>query len=304
MQANLSPSFSVALTVIITSIFLFDVQGAFIKHLGERYPVPQIMVMRNLFGLLPAILVLCFSAVWAQQNRPIIIRQWRLALGRGCFLVAAQLSFYFSLTKLELATATTLAFAGPVFITTLSIPMLGHHVGWIRSIAVVCGFFGVVLVMRPGTESFSFELLLPVIAAFFYALGSLSSRYFESAIPTALINLYSSFSTCIGALLLMLLLRAYVPVLTLHDWMLLVLMGLSGGFAVLLMITAYRMWEPSSLSPFECFGIPFSFILGKLFFNEAPIERLFPGVLLIVGGGLLVVWRERRVAAKSERYRK
>jgi len=90
-------------------------------------------------------------------------------------------------------------------------------------------------------------------------------------------------------------LQAYVPVESFYDWVLLVLMGLSGGFAVLLMITAYRMWEPSSLSPFEYFGIPFSFILGKIFFDESPIDRLFPGVLFIVAGGLLVVWRERRL---------
>jgi len=153
MQANPSANFSLALIVIVSSIFLFDVQGAFIKHLGERYPVPQIMVMRNLFGLLPAILVLCFSVAWANQGRPIIIAQWPLALGRGLFLVAAQLSFYFALTQLELATATTLAFAGPVFITTLSIPMLGHRVGRIRGLAVLCGFLGVILVMQPGAES-------------------------------------------------------------------------------------------------------------------------------------------------------
>ena len=63
--------------------------------------------------------------------------------------------------------------------------------------------------------------------------------------------------------------------------------------AVFLLISAYRMADPSSLSPFEYFGIPFSFLLGWVFFNEAPFDSLFPGVLFIVAGGLLVVWRER-----------
>ena len=70
-------------------------------------------------------------------------------------------------------------------------------------------------------------------------------------------------------------------------------MGGVGGTAVFLLISAYRMADPSSLSPFEYFGIPFSFMLGWVFFNETPFDSLFPGVLLIVGGGLLVVWRER-----------
>ena len=66
------------------------------------------------------------------------------------------------------------------------------------------------------------------------------------------------------------------------------------GFAVLALINAYRLARPSSLSPFEYFGIPFAFILGWFFFDEAPFEKLFPGVLFIVGGGMLIAWREHR----------
>ena len=71
-------------------------------------------------------------------------------------------------------------------------------------------------------------------------------------------------------------------------------MGLVGGFAVLALINAYRLARPSSLSPYEYFGIPFAFVLGWIFFDEAPFDRLLPGVLLIVAGGLLIAWRERR----------
>lgn len=296
-------SFTLALITIISAIFLFDVQGAIIKHLGQQYPVSQIMVFRNLFGLIPGVLVLYLSADWKAQGRPFVIERMPLAWGRGVILVSAQICFYFSLTQLELATATTLAFAGPMFITTLSIPLLGHRVGWIRGLAVLCGFCGVVAVMQPAADTFSTQLLLPVVAAFLYALGSLSARFFDESIPTALINLYSASSTFLGSCLLMLMLQSYMPVASVQDWLFLVAMGCVGGCAVLLLITAYRMWEPSSLSPFEYFGIPFSFILGYLFFDEAPIERLFPGVLLIVGAGLLVVWREKQLAsmqAKSE----
>ena len=68
------------------------------------------------------------------------------------------------------------------------------------------------------------------------------------------------------------------------------------GCGVLLLIMAYQRTKPSNLAPFDYFGIPFSFALGWIFFAEAPFERLFPGVLLIVAGGLTIIWRERRAA--------
>ena len=72
-------------------------------------------------------------------------------------------------------------------------------------------------------------------------------------------------------------------------------MGALGGSGVLCLIVSFRMTEPSNLAPFNYFGIPFAFVLGWLFFGEAPVGRLFPGVLLILAGGLLIVWRERRL---------
>lgn len=285
-----------AVLIVILSIFLFDVQGALIKHMGGRYPVEQISFYRNLFGILPNLLLLFFSAEWHRQGRSFSVGLWQLALGRGLLLVLAQLSFYTALVHMELATATTLAFAGPLFVTTLSIPLLGHKVGWVRGSAVVLGFVGVVMVMRPGSDAFTLVALLPVAAALFYALTSLSSRYFEKSVPTALISIYGS----IGAMAVAFVLLIYKgdPILldNLRDWLFFIVMGGVGGTAVFLLISAYRMADPSSLSPFEYFGIPFSFMLGWVFFNETPFDSLFPGVLFIVGGGLLVVWRERALA--------
>jgi len=201
---------------------------------------------------------------------------------------------------MQLATATTLAFCGPLFLTLLSIPLLGHKVGVWRCMAVLVGFLGVVLIMQPGTEVFSYAALLPVGAAVFYALASLSSRLFDSDVPTALINIYSTISAFMCALLLTLVTGNWVIMTSPVDWLWFIAMGMVGGFAVLLLITAYRMAEPSLLSPFEYFGIPFSFVLGWYFFGEAPFDSLFPGVLLIVGGGLLMIWRERVVSGRNK----
>ena len=287
-------SFSKAVFLILLAIFLFDVQGAIIKHMGGRYPVQELASFRNLFGLLSSILILALSKEWHEKGRILLIRQWRFGLLRGLFIAGAQYCFYLSITKMELATATTLTYIGPIFITVLSIPILKHRVGMWRWLAVGIGFLGVLLIMRPGADVFSPYALLPIGAAFGYSLAIVSTRLFSDEVPTAIINMYSAVGALAGSTTLMFTTSGYTPISSANDWLWLVAMGMVGGFAVLLMISAYRLTRPGSLSPFEYFGIPFSFILGWLFFGEAPFERLLPGVIFVVMGGLLIAWRERR----------
>ena len=276
------------------AIFLFDVQGAIVKYMGDRYPVEQLATFRNIFGLIPSLLVLLFSREWHDNGRQLAIKQWRFALLRGFYVAGAQFCFYLSLIKMELATATTLTFIGPVFITLLSIVLLKHRVGIWRWLAVVVGFLGVLLIMRPGSEIFTAFALLPICASFGYSLSVVSVRLLDDAIPTATINLYASFGALIGTSIILLSTGGYIAIESVNDWIWLIAMGTVGGFAVLSLITAYRLTHPGSLSPFEFFGIPFSFTLGWLFFDETPFEKLFPGVILIIAGGLLIAWRERK----------
>lgn len=292
-------SFYRAVITIVVAIFLFDVQAALIKHMGTRFSIEQIAVFRNFFGLFPHFIVLLLMAEWRSAGYSLKMKRWKLGLGRGVLLICAQMAFYYALTHLELATAATLAFSGPLFVTILSIPLLGHRVGWWRTSAVVLGFIGVVLVMRPGSDTFTAVALFPIAAAFFYALASLSSRFFDDDISTALISIYATTGALISAFLVLVTVGQWTPMTQLTDWLWFMAMGTVGGMAVFLLISAYRMSDPSSLSPFEYFGIPFSFLLGWFFFGEVPIDSLFPGVLLIVGGGLLVVWRERKVRSKK-----
>ncbi|MEE8364353.1 MAG: DMT family transporter [Gammaproteobacteria bacterium] len=289
-----SANFTKAILFILLAIFLFDVQGAIIKHMGDRFPVAQLATFRNIFGLMPSLLVLFLSREWHEKGRKLAIRQWRFALLRGFYLAGAQYCFYLSLVNMELATATTLTFIGPVFITLLSIILLKHRVGIWRWLAVVLGFLGVLLIMRPGSDIFTLFALLPILAAFGYSLSVVSVRLLDDSIPTATINLYGSVGALVGSTIILLSTGGYIAIESVTDWFWLIAMGTVGGFAVLSLITAYRLTRPSSVSPFEYFGIPFSFALGWLFFDESPFETLFPGVVLVVAGGLLIAWRERK----------
>ena len=286
--------FARAVAYVLLAILLFDLQGVIIKMLGDRYPVQQLAAFRNVFGLIPSVIVLMLSSEWHARGRRLKIRQWRLGLLRGLSIAMAQYCFYLSITRMELATASTLTYISPVLITLLSIPILKHEVGLWRWSAVIIGFLGVVMIMAPGSEVFSPYSLLPIGAAFGYSLSTVCVRLFEDHDPTALINMYASAGALAGALVIVLATMGYRPVESLNDWGLLLAMGLVGGFAVLSLINAYRLARPSSLSPYEYFGIPFAFVLGWFFFDEAPFEKLIPGVFLIVAGGMLIAWREHR----------
>jgi drug/metabolite transporter (DMT)-like permease len=283
-----------AVVYILLAILLFDLQGVIIKFLGERYPVQQLAAFRNVFGLIPSMLVLFLSREWHARGRQLKIRQWRLGLIRGLCIAGAQFCFYLSITKMELATASTLTYISPVLITMLSIPILKHQVGLWRWMAVFIGFVGVLMIMAPGSEVFTPYSLLPIGASLGYSLSTVCVRLFDEQVPTALINMYASIGALIGALAIVVATTGYLQVESAQDWLLLITMGFVGGFAVLALISAYRLTRPANLSPYEYFGIPFAFVLGWIFFDEAPFEKLIPGVFLIIMGGMLIAWRERK----------
>jgi len=285
-----------AIAMSLLGLLLLDSMGAIIKHLSADYPAPQLAAFRNLFGMVPSLLVLLTSRDWHRRGRPLVIVQWRIALLRGFLVAFAQICFYLSLGHLAFATASTLTFATPLFVTALTAVLLREFVGLWRWLAVAVGFAGIVLVVRPGSDAFTLYALLPLGAALGYASSGVTVRLIAVTVPSATVNLYSHVGALIGSAAFMFATGAYGAVATLTDWLWIVALGTAGGVGVLCLVIAYRWTNPSNLAPFDYFGIPFSFALGWIFFAEAPFDRLFPGVLLIVAGGFLIVWRERRIA--------
>ena len=284
---------SLAIILSLIALTLFDGMGLIIKNLSHDYSATELTVWRNLFGLFPVLIVLWSSRTWRTNGKVLKIRQWKLALLRGAIVTFAQLSFYISLGVMAFATASTISYSTALFTTAFAILILGESVGWVRWIAVLIGFLGVIMVIQPGAEGFSSYALFPLAAAVFYALVGVTARLFDDDVPSAVVNLYSSFSSIVGAVLITYFWSGFNTITSATDMVWIILMGGLGGTAVLLLVTSYRMTEQSNLAPFSYFGIPLSFILGWLFFNEAPWSTLFPGGILIAAGGLLIVWRER-----------
>ena len=276
--------------------------GLVIKLLSDRYSAAELSAWRNIFGLIPSLIALYYSRAWHAAGRPIVIRQWRLAIARGLIVTLAQLCFYLSLGAMAFATASTITYANALFMTALAVPLLGERVGWLRWSAVLVGFAGVILVMQPGSDAFTTVSLLPLGSAVFYALVGVTARLFDPDVPSPILSFYSSISAVAGSVVMALMWGGFTPIASWSDLGWIMAMGGFGGTAVLFLVVSYRMTEQSNLAPFSYFGIPLAFVLGWLFFGEAPWDTLFPGALLIAAGGLLIVWREQRIARAERVY--
>ncbi|MFT6090273.1 DMT family transporter [Sulfitobacter sp.] len=287
---------TLAITFSLIALVLFDLMGLIIKHLSPHYGAAELSAYRNIAGLIPAGIALWMSSGWHQNGRILKIRQWRFALLRGIILTFAQYFFYLSLGLLSFATASTITYANAPIMVALAVVLLGEKVGALRWGAVLLGFAGVIMVVGPGGDSFRPAALLPLAAAACYALVAVTTRMMDDDVPSALINLYSSGLAAIGSLALAFFTAGFTPLASGTDLLWIVGMGAFGGTAVLFLIMSYRLTEQSNLAPFSYFGIPLAFALGWIFYDEAPWSDLFPGAVFIVVGGLLIVWRERKIS--------
>lgn len=286
--------FGLGVALSIVAVLFFNLMGAVIKHLSGPYGPAELAAYRNLFGLVPAAAALWLTARWRRGGRRLAMRQWPLAVLRGVAVTGAQFCFYLSLTRMEFAAASTITYSSAIFTTAFAAPIVAEKVGPVRWAAVMLGFAGVVMVMRPGADDFNSYAVLPLIASALYAFTGVTARIVDEDTPSPLFNLYSSTVAALGALAVTLALGGFSPIRSAGDFGWIVLMGGFGGCAVLCWVVSYRVTESSNLAPFNYLGIPISFALGWLLFGEAPFEALFPGGALIALSGLIIVWRERR----------
>ena len=167
-----------------------------------------------------------------------------------------------------------------------------------KNLGIIIVLLGVIAIFQPFSREFTFWLVLPIIAGFCYALSSILVRFFHDDIHSASIQIGQQLVTSLVGLIILLSMNNYVVITSLEDVQLFIFMGLFGGIGVLSLVISYRMVDPATLAPFEYFGIPISFILGWVFFREAPFGILFPGVFFIILAGFIIIYREGRIKEK------
>jgi len=216
-------------------------------------------------------------------------------------VAVAQLCFYTALGIMELATISALAQTNALFVVIMAVILFRDRVGVWRISALLIGFAGVIWVLRPGTDAFTPIALLPILAALCYGFSIVSVRLFDDEIPNALLYLYSSAASALGAIVLAFFTSGFSTHTSWGDVGLIFAMSMAGGVAVLLLMFAYRIASAAVLAPFAYLGILTALFFGWVFFGEAPLDTLFPGVFLIVGAGCLIIWREQVVSARKRR---
>ena len=283
-----------AILVCLLAYFCFDLMSVHVRILSASYSPQELSVYRNVLGVLPSILLLMYTRELSFDIKDYKIKKWKLAFGRGLLVALAQLLFYTALADLELATVSALGQTNAIFIVLIAVIFYGEKVGAWRWSAVIIGFGGAVWIMQPGSNLFTWTAILPIGAAFCYAASMVTLRSFDVSISSAIIYFYSSIAAALGAILLATGTTDFSPIQSMSDALLILSMSLCGGFGVVFLMYAFRQAPASVLAPFSYFGILTAFGLGWIVFDELPLDKLFPGVILIILSGLTILWREER----------
>ena len=294
MAGLLKSNLAKAAGVLLIGILFLDMMSVIIRVLLDRYSVLELSAYRNVIGVIPAFVMMWWMGEFKLDPRHLWIRQWKLAFSRGLMVTVAQVCWYAALATSAFALVASLGYTMSLFVVLMSIPILGERVGIWRSIAVLLGFGGALLIVQPTAETFDLWSLLPLLAAAFYALSIVTVRLIDRDVSSSLMYLYSGVSAAVANFVIVLATTGFAPIQSSQDMMLIVGMGLVGGCGVICLLVSARMAEPSLLAPFNYFGLISAFMMGWIFFGEAPLDRLLPGVLLIVAGGALVLWRESK----------
>jgi len=304
---------------VLVGMIAISVNDMLIKQLSGGYPLHQIVFTRSAIGLLFGLTLVQLEGGWTILKT----RQPLLHVLRGLMVVISNMSFFVALAVIPLADATALFFAAPLFITVLSIPILGEKVGPLRIGAVLVGFAGVLIMQRPWASSASLQadrivLVLPVVAALTYALMQLMTRKLGAASKASALSIYIQAMFVFVSLgfwlvagdgryaqgsdnaSIQFLLRAWVWPAS-GDWQLLIGLGLNSAIIGYCLAQAYRLSDAATVAPFEYVGLPLAVFWGWLLWAELPDPEVWIGMALIMGSGLFVFLRERQKARKVAR---
>jgi len=288
-----------AISYYAGAITLFAFQDAMTKWVAALYPVTQVMFLRGIFSIIPlALLIWALGGVGA-----IRFARLPLHLARSAILLISVVTWFTALKMLPLATAMTIGYSGALFMTALSVPMLGETVGLRRWLALLVGFVGVMVAVRPfridlSAEGATLGGLIAVGSAATFAIAMILTRRLSATNSTSAIMLFQTVFTLLAtAVTLPFVWQAVAG----FDLWILFAMGISGVMAQFCIVQAFRYGEISILAPIEYSGLVWGILLGWLIWSDIPAAPVFAGGGIIILSCLYIARRAARLSATARK---
>ena len=268
--------------------FLFVSSDTVVKLTRQDLPVAMVV-----WGRFTAhFLLMLFLFPGRKINKLFKVNNFKLVIFRGILLLLCTCLFFTAIGYIGLAEANSIMFISPFFVVALSIPLLKEKVGIRRWSAVIIGFIGIVIILRPGFQEIHWAYFLIIGVAFFFALFTILTRtlsFTETAISmwfyTALVGMVGSSA----------IVWYYWQTPTLSQSLMLLFIGAIGGGSHYIVIKAYQRASASMLAPFQYFQIIWATIYGLLVFDVTPDGWTCLGTAIIIASGLYVWSREQQL---------
>lgn len=270
---------------MLVTMFWFVSLDAMAKYLMQSYPVAQVVWARFFFHVIVVLIAMGLNARLQIRSQSIVLQ-----CSRSLFMLTTTVLFFVGVHLLPLATAATIMFVSPIFVTILSIFLLAEKVGVRRWAGVAAGFVGAVIVVRPGLQGFDWSMMFVLAAAFthaFYQIYTRKVRLYDSPITSLF------YTGLVGALVMTVVVPFHWQSVELSDYLLLVSLGVSGGVGHLCLIRAFRSAPASVVAPFSYTSLIWASLFGYVLFSDLPDRWTLIGACLIIGSGLYIFHRER-----------
>lgn len=284
--------------LVIAAALIFAVLDTNAKWLlVNGYPSMQVVFVRYATQLV----VMLAWLLPAYGRRAFKTQSIKLEVFRALALLGTTAFNFMAMKYLPLTITGSLLFAAPIVVSVLSIPLLGEKVGWRRWLAILAGFVGVVVIIQPGGTEFHPAIFLSIAMAISYALFNISNRMLAGVDSTQVQQLYVALIPTFG--LIPFALWDWVWPTGILDWTLLLSIGLGGLVGHTLLTIAYRFADASILSPFIYPQVIFMSLTSWLIFAQPPGVSIYIGTPIVIGSGIYIWWRERKLAAERRQAR-
>ena len=291
---------------LVLGILIFSLQDISVKWIGGSYPVMEIVIFRT-FVALP--FTLLFYRYEGNRGLPTTKRH-KLEYIRGLFLFLSFTTYFMGLAALPLAEVSSIRNSAPLIIALLSVVLLDEKVGPRRWFALIVGFIGVLLIVRPGSASFNMGSIFVLIATIFYSLNVMLTRKLQTTDSSATMAYYSTFVYLLAAFILApltiivgeipnahpsiaFLFRAWAMP-TLLDLSIMAGLGLVWAGGMYFLARAYSLALASIAAPFEYAALPISVMWGFILWHEVPTLTTWTGAFLTLASGTYILYRDQK----------